>query len=944
MVAFGPVHLLNWRRRGGKTDSRVCVHVELSPSFALKKSYVVYMGGHSHGPEITAQDLDRATNSHYELLGSYLGSHERAKEAIFYSYTSHINGFAAHLEDQEVEEISKHPEVVSIFLNRARKLHTTRSWEFLGLERDGNTGIASAWKKARYGEDTIIANLDTGVWPESQSFNDEGMGPVPSRWKGSCQNNTKAGVPCNKKLIGAKYFDKGFTAAVGRRPSESPSARDDDGHGSHTLSTAGGGFVPGANVFGFGNGTAKGGSPKARVAAYKVCWQETAQGGGGCYDADVLAAIDEAIHDGADVISMSIGGSPEDYLLDPIALGSFQAIQKGIVVVCSAGNDGPGLKLHPTLRHGSLQLGESLTNKALPKESFYPLIDGASAHLPNASSADANLCQANTIDPQKVKGKILLCVRGVTARLDKGKEAARAGAVGMILANDVSSQNEIIADPHVLPAAHISYSDGKEVFSYIGSTKYPYAYLTRSRTELETKPAPAIAAFSSRGPNVITPVILKPDITAPGVNIIAAFSEAVSSPFNIESGTSMSCPHVSGIAGLLKTLQPDWSPAAIKSAIMTTARSRDNNGKPISNEIKEKATPFDYGAGHLRPNRAMDPGLVYDLNKTDYLNFLCGTYNKSSRIAKLANEPFNCSKSFDVVDFNYPSITVPNLNGTVTLTRRIKNVGGSNVIYKAVVRSPPRISVTVEPKTLKFEKTLEEKEFKVTLKAEIAGAAIDYVFGSLLWTDEKHYVRILCGVLGGHSHGPEITAAHLDRATNSHYELLGFYMERSPMAYMTQPRTQVGTKSVPSIAAFSSKGPNAITPGILKPDITAPGVNIIAATGTSFAMESGTSMSCTHISGIADLLKTLHADGIPAAIKSAIMNVGGLNVTYNAVVKSPPDITVSVEPKTLKFETSLEEKEFKVTMKAKKAGAATDYVFGSLGQMMGRNIALGVLL
>ncbi|KAK9156404.1 hypothetical protein Sjap_003884 [Stephania japonica] len=781
-----------------------------SPSFALKKSYVVYMGGHSHGPEITAEDLDRATNLHHELLGSYMGSHERAKEAIFYSYTRHINGFAAILEEEEAKEISKHPEVVSVFLNRARKLHTTRSWEFLGLERDGNIGIASAWKKARFGEDTIIANLDTGVWPESQSFNDEGFGPVPSKWRGSCENNTKAGVLCNKKLIGAKFFDKGYTAAVGKRPSESPSARDDDGHGSHTLSTAGGGFVPGANVLGFGNGTAKGGSPKARVAAYKVCWQETQQGG--CYVADILAAIEAAIHDGADVLSMSIGGSPEDYLSDPIALGSFHAIQKGIVVVGSAGNDGPAPETASNLAPWILTVGastidrsfttyvalgskkhfkgESLTKKALPKESFYPLIDAASANLPNVSSGQSNICQANTLDPEKVKGKILLCVRGVTERLDKGKEAARAGAVGMILANDVASQNEILADPHVLPAAHISYSDGKEVFSYIGSTKYPYAYLTRSRTELGTKPAPAVAAFSSRGPNVISPVILKPDITAPGVNIIAAFSEAVSTPFNVESGTSMSCPHVSGIAGLLKTLHPDWSPAAIKSAIMTSAKSRDNNGKPISNEIEEKATPFDYGAGHVRPNRAMDPGLVYDLNKTDYLNFLCAIYKKPSEIAKFANEPFNCSKSFNAVDFNYPSFTVPNLNGTVTLTRRVKNVGSPNVTYNAVVRSPPQISVTVEPKILKFEKTLEEKEFKVTLKAERAGAA-DYVFGSLLWTDEKHYVRSPIVVnpafalkksyvvyLGGHCHGPEITAADLDRATNSHYELLGSYMGR----------------------------------------------------------------------------------------------------------------------------------------------------------------------
>ncbi|KAK9156405.1 hypothetical protein Sjap_003885 [Stephania japonica] len=204
----------------------------------------------------------------------------------------------------------------------------------------------------------------------------------------------------------------------------------------------------------------------------------------------------------------------------------------------------------------------------------------------------------------------------------------------------------------------------------------------------------------------------------------------------------MSCPHIFGIASLLKSLHPDWSPAAIKSAIMTSASSRDNSGKPITNGTV-KATPFDYGAGHVRPNRAMDPGLVYDLNTTDYLHFLCAIgYDDKTQIAKFSDKPYECPESFDLVDFNYPSITVPNLNGSVTITRRVKNVGGPNVTYNAVVKSPPQITVSVEPKTLKFEKTLKEKEFKVTLKAKRAGAATDYVFGSLFWTDgKKHHVR-----------------------------------------------------------------------------------------------------------------------------------------------------------------------------------------------------------
>ncbi|KAF9588833.1 hypothetical protein IFM89_016445 [Coptis chinensis] len=166
---------------------------------AVKRSYVVYLGGHSHGPEVTPLDLQRVRESHYDLLGSFLRSTESARDAIFYSYTKSINGFAAFLEDEEAEAISKHSKVASVFLNKGRKLHTTRSWNFLGLEKNGGVIPAqSIWKKARFGEDTIIGNLDTGVWPESKSFSDEGMGPIPTKWKGICENNTKDGVPCNR--------------------------------------------------------------------------------------------------------------------------------------------------------------------------------------------------------------------------------------------------------------------------------------------------------------------------------------------------------------------------------------------------------------------------------------------------------------------------------------------------------------------------------------------------------------------------------------------------------------------------------------------------------------------------------------------------------------------------------------------------------------------------
>ncbi|KAJ9672522.1 hypothetical protein PVL29_025934 [Vitis rotundifolia] len=740
------------------------------PAFATKKSYIVYLGAHSHGPEPTSVDLDRVTNSHYDFLGSFLGSNEKAKDAMFYSYNMNINGFAAILEEEEAAEIAKHPNVISVFLNKGRKLHTTRSWHFLDLEKNGVIQPNSIWKKARFGEDTIIGNLDTGVWPESKSFSDEGMGLVPSKWRGTCQDETKNAVTCNRKLIGARFFNKGYAAYAGPLNSSFNSARDHEGHGSHTLSTAGGSLVYGASVFGYGNGTAKGGSPGARVAAYKVCWPQV--NNGGCFDADIMAAFDAAIHDGVDVLSVSVGGDAGDYFADAIAIGSFHAVKRGIVVVSSAGNDGPKdasvsnvspwmitvgastidreFANYVALGNRKHLKGMSLSTEGLPSNKFYPVISSVDAKAANASARDAILCKPGTLNPKKVKGKILVCLRGENARVDKGQQAALAGAVGFILANDMRSGNELLADPHVLPASHVNFSDGAAVFNYINSTKNPMAYLTRVRTQLGIKPAPFMASFSSKGPNTITPEILKPDITAPGVNIIAAYSESIGPtdqtfdkrriPFNAQSGTSMSCPHISGIVGLLKTLHPDWSPAAIKSAIMTSARTRDDNMDPMLNSSNLKATPFSYGAGHVRPNRAMDPGLVYDSTVNDYLNFLCAIGYNEAQLQIFSQKPYKCPKSFSLTDFNYPSITVPNLSGSVTISRTVKNVGTPGT-YTALVKAPPGISVVVKPNKLEFRENGEEKSFYLTLKAKGRRVAEDYVFGRLTWSDGQHHVR-----------------------------------------------------------------------------------------------------------------------------------------------------------------------------------------------------------
>ncbi|CAN0890860.1 Subtilisin-like protease SBT5.4 [Linum grandiflorum] len=690
-------------------------------AFGAQKNYIVYLGFHSHGgiSELSNTDaiVQAVTESHYNLLGSVLG----------------------------------------------------RSWDYMSLENHGaEASPGPLWKAANYGEGTIIATLDSGVWPESKSFDDEGYGPVPSKWKGFCQNNTKAGVPCNRKLIGARYFNKAYIRAGGK-PENSP--RDYEGHGTHTLSTAGGNFVPRAKIFNSTAGTAKGGSPKARVASYKVCW--TPIDFNQCFDSDIMSAFDAAINDGVDVISVSLGGEPSNYFEDAIAIGSFHAVQKGIVVTCSAGNSGPfpgtvsnvapwittvaastldrKFAAFVQLRGGLRIEGKTLYG-SMSKNKTYPLRLGSEVRAANVSINDALFCKNNTLDPKKAKGKILACLTPGYGGVYTSQAVASAGAAGMILCNDKLNGDILVADRYYLPTVHISYKDSLAVFNYINSTKHPHAYISPLTQEINVKPAPVMAIFSAAGPNTITPQILKPDITAPGVDILASWTEAKqtgigsdprTTPYNVDSGTSMSCPHVAGVFGLLRTVYPNWSPAAIRSAIMTTARTRDNTGKPIRNYLMERATPFSYGSGHIRPNQAMNPGLVYDITGTDYLNFLCASGYNKTQLMNFTDTPYKCPESApSILDLNYPSITVPALpsTGSITVTRKLKNVGKPSK-YAVSVKEPKGVLVSVKPKVLKFKKEGEEKKFKVTLKAKWDAKGNEYVFGGITWTDGVHYVR-----------------------------------------------------------------------------------------------------------------------------------------------------------------------------------------------------------
>uniref|UniRef100_A0ACD5VQI3 Uncharacterized protein n=1 Tax=Avena sativa TaxID=4498 RepID=A0ACD5VQI3_AVESA len=751
----------------------------VSASTKQDQVYIVHLGEHAG-----ARAKEAILEDHHALLLSVKDSEEEARASLLYSYKHSLNGFAALLSGEEATKLSERTEVVSTFRSDGRwSPHTTRSWDFVGFE-EGLTGLHSKERLpsgANAGENVIVGMLDSGIWPESKSFGDEEIGPVPARWKGVCQGGDSFNSSsCNRKIVGARYYLKAYEAHYGGLNTTTAfrSPRDHDGHGTHTASTVAGRVVPGvAALGGFASGTASGGAPLARLAIYKVCWPIPGPNPNienTCFDADMLAAMDDAVGDGVDVMSISIGasGKPPPLAQDGIAVGALHAAKRGVVVVCSGGNSGPApatvSNLAPwiltvgassidrsfnspiRLGDGRVIMGQTVTPYQLPRNRTYQMVYAAHAAVPGTPANVTNQCLPNSLSPAKVRGKIVVCLRGSGLRVGKGLEVKRAGGAAIVLGNPPMYGSEVPVDAHVLPGTAVSMANVDTILQYINSSANPTAYLDRSRTVVDVKPSPVMAQFSSRGPNVLEPSILKPDVTAPGLNILAAWSEA-SSPtkldgdnrvvkYNIISGTSMSCPHVSATAVLLKAAHPDWSAAAIRSAIMTTATTKNAEGGPIMNGDGTVGGPMDYGAGHIRPKHALDPGLVYDASFQDYLLFAC-----SSGGGEQLDRSFPCPASPPrPYDLNYPSLAIHGLNGSITVRRTVTNVGQRDAHYTVAVVEPSGVSVKVSPTSLSFAHTGEKKTFtiKIEAKAGRKGRRVNrkYLAGSYTWSDGFHAV------------------------------------------------------------------------------------------------------------------------------------------------------------------------------------------------------------
>lgn len=725
--------------------------------------------------------------AHVQAYMAYLDTQASAVAAqavpaaqIYARYGVSFNGFAARLTDAELRKLASTPGVVAINADVPNQLDTSYTPAFLGLDNPG-TGVWNrfdAQGRRIKGEDIIIGHIDGGVWPENPSFSDKVdangkpvpyyqpgtvvYGPPPAKWNGACE--TGAGFTtamCNNKLLGARFFNAGWKA--NRTPAQLwsfeylDSPRDADGHGSHTLSTSGGNEKVDALVGGAVQISGVSGiAPRARLASYKVCYNGNLGPGvapSGCFPSDSVAAIDRAVADGVDVLNYSISGSRTSFT-DPVETAFRNAAFAGVFVAASAGNSNSfpgnastvahnspwimtvGNSTHDrfttatvTLGSGATAVGPSFQTNGLPSTS---LVWSRNVGFGAPAALDSNQARcfgaadgvAPLLDPAKVAGKIVVCDRGGNVLVNKVANARAAGAVGVIIQNVSAAADTTPLISAVLPTVHLPLSAFAAVTTEASLPNGTASFSGGVQTAGVV--APVMSNSSSRGPNQADADMLKPDITAPGTDIIAAFANraltqaqrdaiasgnlAAATPYyEMISGTSMSSPHIAGMGALLKQANPTWSPYAIKSALMTSASQnvRLANGSP-------DPSPWGYGAGHANPNAALQTQVVYDTTNADHLAY----YNRAL--------PGGGSS------LNVASMTRGNAVGATTFTRTLTNKGSTPVTLNATA-SLAGFTVAVSPAQLTLAPGASQS-YTVTATPTTAPANV-YVFGNVTWTD-----------------------------------------------------------------------------------------------------------------------------------------------------------------------------------------------------------------
>ncbi|XP_039137893.1 subtilisin-like protease [Dioscorea cayenensis subsp. rotundata] len=700
---------------------------------------------------------------HDELLGdedvedwhrSFLPNNtlDTGEARLVHSYRHAISGFAARLTSEEVRAMESMEGFLMARPSRTLKLSTTYTPRFLGL--DHQSGL---WVDSFMGSGVIIGVVDSGITPNHASFMDNGtMPPKPTKWKGSCRFRNK--TLCNNKLIGAIDF------SGSKRPS--PKDAKNDGHGTHVAGIAAGSFVDNADVLGLARGTATGIAPKAHLAVYKACSIKS------CSNQDIVAAIDEAIKNGVDILSLSLEGKSLPFYDDIMMIATLSAVRAKIFVCMAAGNSGPNPK---TVANGApwiLTVGASTHDRrvsATVKLGNGVEVEGESGYQPSTFNATGNIifpgfgqngtlgCKKNSFNNTNVKGKIVLCSIKEGKYRDMSVNVKNAGGVGMIVVNTFREGATTLSYDYVLPTAHVNYTTARKIVNYLRNTSSAAtATIAFNGTKFGARPSPTIGYFSSRGPHPYNGGIIKPDILGPGMNILSAWpvksgpkpKGPPGSYFNFDSGTSMATPHLAGIAALLKNTHKNWSTAAIRSAIMTTANRFDLDGNPILDDYDMHINPgysFDMGSGQVDPAAANDPGLIYDINPDQYIQYACGLGYNDTQASIVAVSSVQCSVVGSIApeNLNYPSISISlDPLTTKSVIRTLTNVGGANEVYNVDVEEPNGIQVVVSQSQIKFSQIGQEKN--ITLEFSSKGVPLNQgniLYGHLKLDSGKHLVR-----------------------------------------------------------------------------------------------------------------------------------------------------------------------------------------------------------
>jgi hypothetical protein len=624
---------------------------------------------------------------------------------VYGRYRVAYGGVAVRVRSDRIGRLLRVPGVVAVQRDHLAQPQTSVTPQFLGAP--------DVWRslggQSVAGENVIVGVLDTGVWPENPGFRDPGIDPAPGDYQCEFGDGSRLLGPtfeCNDKLIGAHAMLRTYMRFIGALPGEfcdnrtlECSARDADGHGTHTSTTAAGSPVDSAPIFGIERGPISGIAPGAHVIGYRVCLTL------GCFNSDSIRAVQRAIRDGIDVINFSIGGG--DAYTDPVEVAFLDAYAAGISVNASAGNSGPGAQ---TVEHGGpwvTTVGASTSPRWFMTTLFLSDGDGNTLTLRGATvthglrSTRVALAEdlpgyndptcSRVIRDGAADGLVVACRRGgASGRVFKGHNVADANGAGMILYN--STNEDLFTDNHWVPTVHIEGPKNANRFLAFMQGGHVTAHW---RTGEPTAIRPDVmTTFSSRGPLAD---FIKPDVTAPGIQIVAGNSPQPASTtdssvpgenFQAIAGTSMSSPHAAGVSALVKAAHPDWTPGQIKSALMTSA---------VQDVLKEDgrtpADPFDMGAGSIRADRAADAALTFDVSAEAY--------------AASGADPLSR------IDLNLPSINAPVMPGSVTTTRTATNVTGQTLSFE-VTTSATGGEIRVRPSAFSLGAG-EEQELQIMI-------------------------------------------------------------------------------------------------------------------------------------------------------------------------------------------------------------------------------------